>query len=218
MRDDYRFATALEVAAAIRSRQVSPVEVLDAILARVDALNDQLVAIVWRNDDEARKAAHAAADAVVHTDPVELPPFHGVPIPIKDLTSVAGWPVTYGSWAAPDRPSEESELIVEAFRRAGFILTGRTNTPEFGLITATENDRYGISRNPWNVDRTPGGSSGGAAAAVAAGPVPGGARHRRGRVDPYSGLVLWAGGAQGQPGAGPLAHQGLGGRRRPSGS
>jgi amidase len=172
MRDDYRFATALEVAAAIRSREVSPVEVLDATLARIEALNDQLVAIVWRNDDEARKAAQAAADAVVHRDPGELSPFHGVPIPIKDLTAVAGWPVTYGSWGATGTPSEESELIVEAFRRAGFILTGRTNTPEFGPITATENDRYGISRNPWNLDRTPGGSSGGAGAAVAAGLFP----------------------------------------------
>ena len=71
-----------------------------------------------------------------------------MPIPIKDLTPVAGWPVTYGSWAVAGEASDESELIVEAFRRAGFILTGRTNTPEFGPITATENDRYGISRNP----------------------------------------------------------------------
>ena len=106
---------------------------------------------------------------VVRVEPDELPPFHGVPIPIKDLTPVAGWPVTYGSWAVPDKPSDESELIVAAFRKGGFVLTGRTNTPEFGPITAAENDRYGISRNPWNLDRTPGGSSGGAAAATAAG-------------------------------------------------
>ncbi len=172
MGDDYRYATALQVAAAIRSRQVSPVEVLDATLARIDALNDRLVAVIWRNDDEARQAAQAAADAVVRTDPVELPRFHGVPIPIKDLTAVAGWPVTYGSWAVPDTPSRESELIVEAFRRAGFVLTARTNTPEFGPLTAAENDRYGISRNPWNLDRTPGGSSGGAGAATAAGLFP----------------------------------------------
>jgi amidase len=172
MGDDYRYATALEVAAAIRSKHVSPVEILDAALARIDALNDRLVAVVWRNDNEARQAAQAAADAVIHTDPVELPPFHGVPIPIKDLTAVAGWPVTYGSWAVPDTPSVESELIVEAFREAGFVLTARTNTPEFGAITAAENDRYGISRNPWNLDRTPGGSSGGAGAATAAGLFP----------------------------------------------
>jgi amidase len=77
--------------------------------------------------------------------------------------------VTYGSWAASDALSDESELIVDAFRRAGFVLTGRTNTPEFGPITAAENLRYGITRNPWNLDRTPGGSSGGAGAVTAAG-------------------------------------------------
>src|ERR1700756_2297927 len=98
MGDNYRYATAREVAGAIRSKLVSPVEILDATLARIDALNDQLVAVVWRNDDEARKAAHAAAAALVRPDPADLPPFHGVPIPIKDLTEVAGWPVTYGSW------------------------------------------------------------------------------------------------------------------------
>jgi len=169
MGDIHTYATARQIAAAIRSRQVSPVEVLDACLARIDAVNGQVNAVIWRNDEQAREAAKAAADAVVCVEPDELPPFHGVPIPIKDLTPVAGWPVTYGSWAVPDKPSDESELIVAAFRKGGFVLTGRTNTPEFGPITAAENDRYGISRNPWNLDRTPGGSSGGAAAATAAG-------------------------------------------------
>jgi amidase len=169
MGDIHTYATARQIAAAIRSRQVSPVEVLDACLARIDAVNGQVNAVIWRNDEQAREAAKAAADAVVRVEPDELPPFHGVPIPIKDLTPVAGWPVTYGSWAVPDKPSDESELIVAAFRKGGFVLTGRTNTPEFGPITAAENDRYGISRNPWNLDRTPGGSSGGAAAATAAG-------------------------------------------------
>jgi amidase len=163
------YSTALEIAASIRAKDVSPLEVLDASLARIDACNDRVNALIWRNDDQARAAAKAAADRVANSDPSELPPFFGVPIPIKDLTWVAGWPVTYGSWAAPDKPSDESELIVEAFERAGFVLTGRTNTPEFGPITASENDRYGITRNPWDLDRTPGGSSGGAGAAVASG-------------------------------------------------
>jgi len=95
-----------------------------------------------------------------------------VPLPVKDLTAVAGWPVTYGSWAAPEGISDDDELVVAAFRRAGLVLTGRTNTPELGPIPVTENLRYGITRNPWNPDRTPGGSSGGAAAAVAAGMFP----------------------------------------------
>jgi amidase len=161
--------TARSLAAAIRSRQISPVEALDATLDRLDAVNDRINAVVWRNDDQARSAAKRAADEVVRVDAADLPPFHGVPIPIKDLTAVAGWPVTYGSWAASGELSSESELIVVALQRAGFILTGRTNTPEFGPITAAENLRYGITRNPWNLDRTPGGSSGGAGAATAAG-------------------------------------------------
>jgi amidase len=162
-------ASALATAAAIRNRQISPVEVLDACLARVDAVNDRVNAIIWRDDDDARSRAKAAADLVMSTDPDGLPPFHGVPIPIKDLTAVEGWPTTYGSAAAPPGNSTESELVVRALERAGFLLAGRTNTPEFGPITVTENVRYGVTRNPWNLNHTPGGSSGGAGAAVAAG-------------------------------------------------
>ena len=166
------YRSARQLAAEIRAKKISPVEVLDACLARVDEVDDRVNAVVWRNDDQARAAARAAADAVVKSDPDDLPPFHGVPIPIKDLTPVAGWPVTYGSSAGPETPSEESALVVDAIQRAGFVLCGRTNTPEFGPITAAENDRYGITRNPWNLDRTPGGSSGGAGATVAAGCFP----------------------------------------------
>ncbi len=169
---DLTFRTALSLAASIRSKELSPVELMDACLTRVDELNDRVNAVIWRDDEEARAAARAAEDALVKGRPDELPPFHGVPIPIKDLTSVAGWPVTYGSRVAPEGVSEEDELIVGAFRRAGFLLAGRTNTPEFGPITAAENLRYGLSRNPWNLDHTPGGSSGGAAAATAAGMFP----------------------------------------------
>ena len=173
-RDDI-FASARRLARAIRLGELSPSEALDTCLERVDRLNPELVAVIWRNDDDARERARQATDRLARTPTGErgdLPPFFGVPLPVKDLTAVAGWPVTYGSWAAPDRPSEESALVVEAFERGGFLLTGRTNTPEFGPITAAENLRYGVSRNPWDRDRTPGGSSGGAAAAVAAGMFP----------------------------------------------
>lgn len=167
------FRTARSLAASIRSRELSPVELMDACLDRVDEVNGQVNAIVWRNDDEARAQARAAADRVARaSSDDDLPPFLGVPMPIKDLTPVAGWPVTYGSYAAPEGVSAESELVVDAFRRAGFVLSGRTNTPEFGPITAAENVRYGLTRNPWDVDRTPGGSSGGAGAATAAGMFP----------------------------------------------
>ena len=161
------FPTALGLAELIRTRQVSPVEVMDDCLARMDKFNPVLNAITWRNDDEARQRAREAADAIARSD--RLPPFLGVPLPIKDLTAAAGQPLTYGSFGASDEPQPEDELVVAAFRRAGFILTGRTNTPELGTVTATENDRYGVTHNPWNTDHTPGGSSGGAAASVASG-------------------------------------------------
>jgi amidase len=162
-------STALELAAALRRRELSAVELLDECLAAVDERNPQLNAVIWRNDDEARAAA-AEADRRLAAGGEA--PFLGVPLPIKDLTPVAGWPVTYGSRGASDRPSEESELVVDAFLQAGFVLCARTNTPEFGVITAAENLRYGITRNPWDLERSPGGSSGGAAAAVAGGMFP----------------------------------------------
>ena len=168
-RDDIPFGTARDLAKAIRERRISPLEALEASLSRIDEVDGKVNAITWRNDEQARAEATRATDTVARNGGDGLPPFHGVPIPIKDLTEVAGWPVTYGSKATSGKPSAESELIVTAFQRAGFILTGRTNTPEFGPITAAENDRYGLTRNPWDLDRTPGGSSGGAGAAVAAG-------------------------------------------------
>ncbi len=161
--------SALELAAALRSGQLSSVELLDACLAAVDALNPQINAVIWRDDEQARAAAQEADRRLAAG---EHAPFLGVPLPIKDLTPVAGWPVTYGSNGAPSGPSEESELVVDALVRAGFVLCGRTNTPEFGVITVAENSRYGITRNPWDTERSPGGSSGGAAAAVAAGMFP----------------------------------------------
>jgi amidase len=162
------FSSALDAAAAVRRREVSPLELVDATLERVDELNPALNAIIWRNDDDARAEARALGDEIANGRD-DLPSFAGVPIPIKDLTPVAGWPVTYGSWGAPEGPSEEGELVAEAFKKAGFILCGRTNTPEFGPLTVTENTRYGITRNPWDTMRSPGGSSGGAGAAVSSG-------------------------------------------------
>jgi amidase len=162
-------SSALELAGALRARELSAVELLEACLAAVDERNPELNAVIWR-DDEAARAAAADADARIAAG--EQAPFLGVPIPIKDLTAVAGWPVTYGSFGAPEGPSEESELIVESLVRAGFVLCGRTNTPEFGPITVAENSRYGNSLNPWDTSRSSGGSSGGASAAVAGGMFP----------------------------------------------
>ena len=162
-------STASDLAAALRRREISSRELLDACLEAVEERNPALNAMALRNDDQARAAADEADRRLTAG---EEAPFLGVPLPIKDLTPVAGWPVTFGSNGAPEGPSEESEMVVDAFVRAGFVLCGRTTTPEFGVITATETSRYGITRNPWDTLRTPGGSSGGAAAAVSSGMFP----------------------------------------------
>src|SRR3954451_24178713 len=144
------FSSALDLAAAIRRREVSPVEALDRCLAEVDRLNPLVNAIVWRNDDEARRFAKEAEHTVANTEADLLPPFLGVPIPIKDLAPVAGWPVTYGSRGAPDGVSELGEIAPDKLRDAGFVLVGRSSTPEFGTVTATETLRHGPTRNPWD--------------------------------------------------------------------
>ena len=166
------FTPAVEVAAAIRRKEISPVEVADLYLERIERLEPELNAFAHRADDEVRLAAKRAEEVVATTPADRLPPFHGVPIPIKNLNPVAGWPCTYGSNGARRTPRDESDPIVERFVEAGFVLLGMTNTPEFGTISYTESDAHGITRNPWNTGHTPGGSSGGSAAAVAAGLAP----------------------------------------------
>jgi amidase len=162
-------SSALDLAAALKARELSALELLDACLTAVDARNPELNAVIWRDDEAARAAARAADERIAAGNG---PPFLGVPIPIKDLTAVAGWPLTYGSHGAPEGLSDESELVVEALQRAGFVLCGRTNTPEFGPLTVAENSRYGNTVNPWDTSRASGGSSGGASAAVAGGMFP----------------------------------------------
>ncbi|MGV9759945.1 amidase [Streptomyces tricolor] len=167
------FTPAVELAAAIRRKEVSPVEVADCYLARMDELDPRLNAFCHRADDDVRKAASAAADAVARaTSPEDLPPFHGVPLPVKDLVDVAGWPTTHGSAGAGRAPAAASDPVVRRFVDAGFVLLGKTTTSEFGSLPFTESDALGVSRNPWDPDRTPGGSSSGAGVAVAAGMAP----------------------------------------------
>src|SRR5215475_10254469 len=167
------FMPAVELAAAIRRKEVSPVEVADCYLDGIDELDPRLNAFCHRADDDVRKAASAAADAVVRAASAEdLPPFHGVPLPVKDLLDVAGWPTTHGSAGASKAPAAASDPVVQRFVDAGFVLLGKTTTSEFGTVPFTESQALGISRNPWDPDRTPGGSSGGAGAAVAAGMAP----------------------------------------------
>jgi amidase len=167
------YMSALDLATAIRHKEVSPVEVAECYLDRMNELDPRFNAFCHRADDDVRKAASAAEDAVLRAASHEdLPPFHGVPMPIKDLVDVAGWPTTYGSAATSRAPKTESDPIVRRFVAAGFVPLGKTTTSEFGAVPFTENDVQGISRNPWDPDRTPGGSSSGAGVAVAAGMAP----------------------------------------------
>jgi amidase len=164
------FTSALALARAIRNRDLSPVEAVESCLARLDAHDGDLNSIIWRRDEAVLAEARAAEAAVMRGD--ALPPFHGVPIPIKDLTEVAGQPWMSGSRATLDRVGRFDAPVVGRMREAGFLFIGRSNSPEFGTLPVTENAAFGATRNPWNKAHTPGGSSGGAAAAVAAGLVP----------------------------------------------
>ncbi|OIJ64477.1 hypothetical protein WN71_028760 [Streptomyces mangrovisoli] len=167
------FTPAVELAAAVRRKEVSPVEVAERFLRRIDDLDPGLNAFCHRADDDVLKAAAAAADTVARgTEGDALPPFLGVPLPVKDLVDVAGWPTTYGSAGAARTPAAVSGPVVRRFVAAGFVLLGKTTTSEFGAVPFTENDTLGITRNPWNTARTPGGSSSGAGVAVAAGMAP----------------------------------------------
>ncbi|MFJ5998918.1 amidase [Streptomyces sp. NPDC092370] len=167
------FTPAVELAAAIRRKEVSPVDVADCYLRRIDELDPRLNAFCHRADDDVRKAAADAADAVARAaSPDDLPPFHGVPLPVKDLVDVAGWPTTHGSAGADRTPAPASDPVVRRFTDAGFVLLGKTTTSEFGALPFTENEALGVSRNPWDPRRTPGGSSSGAGVAVAAGMAP----------------------------------------------
>lgn len=167
------FMSALELAAAIRRKEVSPLEVVDCYLERINELDPLLNAFCYRADNDVRTAASAATDAIVHRASVEdLPPFCGVPLPIKDLLDVAGWPTTHGSAGASQAPAAASDPVVQRLVDAGFLLLGKTTTSEFGAVPFTESEALGISRNPWDPDRTPGGSSSGAGVAVAAGMAP----------------------------------------------
>lgn len=166
------FASALGVARAIRERRVSPTEVLTHYLSVVDELDPTLNAFCFRDDERAMADAEAATRAVMDTPAEELAPFHGVPVPIKDLLRVKGWPTSYGSQGASDDPADGDDAPIRRLRDAGFVLMGKTTTAELGTISVTETERFGATRNPWNPDHTPGGSSGGAGAALAAGMAP----------------------------------------------
>ncbi len=161
--DDYERHDAVGLAALVKTRKVSPGELLDEAIRRTDMGNDAINAVVCKRYDEARAAANSA-----------LPdsPLSGVPFLIKELTDIKGAPSTRGSRFYANDVADHDADIVARYRRAGLVIYGKTNTPEVGLAATTEGAQLGTCRNPWHKDYTPGGSSGGAAAAVAAGWLP----------------------------------------------
>jgi aspartyl-tRNA(Asn)/glutamyl-tRNA(Gln) amidotransferase subunit A len=161
---------AADLAAGIARRKISPVEVVDAVLARIESLA-RLNAYVTVDAEGARHGARAAERLVMRRG-ARLGPLHGVPFSVKDLVVTKGVRTTFGTPIYKDNVPTEDAPMVARLKAAGAILIGKTNTPTFGWIGATHNLLVGATRNPWNLERTPGGSSGGASAAVAAGLAP----------------------------------------------
>ena len=168
--DDLCFLSAVELAAAIRAKKLSPVELVSAVLDRIDRIDPALNAYCTVLSEGAKAAAKSAEAAVMQGEP--LGPLHGVPISVKDNLYVKGVRTTFGSKLFEHNVTQEDAPGVERLRNAGAIFVGRTNSPEFGWKGVTDNRVFGITRNPWNPKLTPGGSSGGASAAVATGMGP----------------------------------------------
>ena len=166
--DDLCWLSAAELAALVRRKKVSPVEILSAVLDRIDKVNPRLNAYVLVEADQARKDARAAERAIGKKAST-LGPLHGLPFAVKDLIITKNVTTTFGTPLFKDNVPTEDAPIVDRLKRAGAVMLGKTNTPTFGWIGATHNLLHGVTRNPWNLDRTPGGSSGGASAACAAG-------------------------------------------------
>ncbi|HEV3449636.1 MAG TPA: amidase [Acidimicrobiia bacterium] len=164
MTDDLAFLDAIAQAELVRRGDVSPIELVDAAIGRVEKLNPELNAVIHPRFDAARAEAGSVPDG----------PLRGVPIVIKDLdASSRGDPLHQGNRAlrAAGNVADHDSWHVDRFRRAGCVIIGKTNTPEFGLMPTTEPEAYGPTRNPWNTEHGVGGSSGGSAAAVASGMV-----------------------------------------------
>ncbi|NQV19974.1 MAG: amidase, partial [Rhodospirillales bacterium] len=154
---------AVAQAALVRAGDVQPIELVDAAIAKIEKLNPGLNAVVTPMFETARQVAKG---------PLPDGPLKGVPFLLKDLLAeYAGAPMSEGSRFLSDYVSPHDSELVARYKRAGLVVVGKTNTPEFGLKPTTEPELFGPTLNPWNTGHTPGGSSGGSAAAVASGMV-----------------------------------------------
>ena len=164
------FSTAREMAAAVAAKQISARELLELHLAQIERVNPEVNAVVSMDLDRSRAAAAEADEATARGD--ELGPLHGLPHAFKDTHEVAGWTTTFGSPLRETHVPKRDELIAERIRGAGVVVVGKTNVPEWAAGSHTFNPIFGTTRNPYDLSRSAGGSSGGAAAALAAGMVP----------------------------------------------
>src|SRR6185312_15215138 len=162
--------SAIDARRLIGQKKLAPTELLASCIARIEAVDPAVNAMVARDFDRARVAAKAADEAVARGK--HLPPLHGLPIGIKDLQETEGLRTTYGSVIFRDHVPTADERLVAAVRQAGAIVVGKTNTPEFGAGANTRNAVYGVTGNPFDPTKSAAGSSGGSAVALATGMTP----------------------------------------------
>ncbi len=167
---DLWFKPAHELASLVRSKQLSPAELMQACFDRIDETNEVLNAWTGMRREEAMAEARDMGDRIARGE--DPGPLAGLPFGVKELEDLAGFPSTHGSVPFRDNFPERDSTQVERLKKAGAIALGKTNAPEFGYTAISKNLLFGVSRNPWNPERTPGGSSGGSSAAVASGQVP----------------------------------------------
>lgn len=164
------YTSAQELIGLITSGEVTPLEVMEDTLGRIETANPSLNAFVSIDADRAMDEARAATESLAAGKAAG--PLAGLPVGVKDLEDVGGMVTSFGSVPFKDNMAAEDSVQVARLRKAGAIVVGKTNTPEFGSTGFCKNRLFGTTRNPWNLERTPGGSSGGSAAAVASGMVP----------------------------------------------
>ena len=186
---DLSFATASELVDALTHGVLSSRELLDHVAARIDAHNPALNAVVTLDLERAADAAAAADDA--HARGERLGPLHGLVITIKDVWETEGLRTTSGAPELRDYVPSVDAITVARLRAAGAVIAGKTNTPLYASDHQTFNELFGQTNNPWDLSRTPGGSSGGRGRGRRGRPRPARARQRHRRVHPGAGGVLW---------------------------
>jgi len=167
--DSISYKSAWELAALIRKKEVSPLEVMEETLRRIEKINPNLNAFVALCPETALLEARLMTERIASNKTIG--PLAGIPLGVKDLENTEGMVTSYGSIPFKNNMAVEDSIQVARLKRAGAIVVGKTNTPEFGFTGFTKNRLYGTTFNPWNLKKTPGGSSGGAAAAIAGGLV-----------------------------------------------